>query len=351
MRLFYDESHKEPSFDVHYSDLSKHLKNINREVEVLKTSPITADVLKKCGLLVISFPQKSFGKGEIDSIVEFVKGGGGLFLVGEEWDFNHFKKNLNSVSERFNISFNDDEILDPKNHIQKSSGKSGDYYFKVTSFEKHPVTEGVDGIIIYGGCTLKIADESVESEALDEEEFQTEPNVVEELDVGADEKEEPAKEKKIEKIDVGTHEKEEPVKRIKVEDKISGQSLQVIVKGSEDSYSSGGYYEAGEFPPILSVTEYGKGRVVCIGDGSILRNSFINEGHNKQLALNIINWLSLRGSGASEEPEDVIGKIEELEQKYNELNLLYSSKKISNEEYLKKVEDFAKELEYFESKL
>jgi uncharacterized membrane protein len=283
MAILYDKSHKEASFKNYYTDLTNYLNKAGEAMDVLRNTPITAEALSAYDVFIVSFPQHNFNEKEIDIAVNFVEEGGGLFLVGEEWNFNRFKSNLNSLSKRFDITFNDDEVLDPVNRVLNSPDRIGDYYFSIKELEEHPITEGVDELNIYGGCSLK----------------------------------------------VNSHSK-------------------IIVRGSKHCYSSEGYYKPGDCPPLLTSLEFGKGRVVCLGDGSMLRNSFINEGDNKKLAVNIIRWLS---NGKSKDGEEIIKDIEILEKKYNKLDLLYSSKEISQEEYRKKIEQYGHELEKLESKL
>jgi uncharacterized membrane protein len=285
--LLYDESHEEPGFKKYYSELSSYLNEKGEKTEVLTTSPITKELLKNYDVLIVSFPQRSFDEEEIRNIVEFVENGGGLFLAGEEFDFNHFKTNLNSISKRFNIEFNDDEVLDPKNKPLNSKDQIGDCYFTVKEFKDHPITKGLEELVIFGGCSLKL----------------------------------------------------------------NGESM-VVLKGSEYSYSSEGYYNGGEFPPILSVLEYEKGKVVCLGDGSLLRDNFINEGNNKQLVLNILRWLSAVDEQVelSEDEEMMVKGIEELEHEYYKLDFMYTSDIISYEEYQIKMEEFGRQLNSLDNK-
>lgn len=279
MTLLYDESHKEPRFEDYYSAFSRYLTNQGGRADVLGAAPITTEHLKGYDVLMISFPQEMFSDDEISAIMDFVAGGGGLFLVGEEGDFNHFKKNLNALSTRFGVTFNDDEVLDPTDRI-------GEYYSIIHTFEEHPITSGVEKFVIYGGCSLKVEG-----------------------------------------------------------------NAKVLATGDDDSYSTEGYYKAGDYPPVLCALEHGSGRVVCVGDGSFFRNNFINEFNNKQLALNIVNWLSGGEAETGAEKEDVMKEIEELEQKYDELNALYSEGKIDDDEYRRKAEEYGQRLDQLERKL
>lgn len=279
MAVLYDVSHKEPKLEDYYSAFSRYLSNVGDRVDVLNTSPITIESLKNYDVLMISFPQMKFGKEEISAVVNFVSNGGGLFLAGEEGDFNHFKDNLNSISKKFSIVFNDDEVLDPTDRI-------GEYYSIIHTFEDHPITTGVEKFVVYGGCSLKLEG-----------------------------------------------------------------SAKAIATGDDDSYSTEGYYKAGEYPPVLCALEHGKGRVVCVGDGSFFRNNFVNEFNNKQLAINIISWLSGAPAETGVEKEDVMKEIEELEQKYDELNVLHSDGKLTDDEYRRKAEEYGHKLDQLERKL
>jgi uncharacterized membrane protein len=279
MAVLYDESHKEPKLEDYYSALSRYLTNAGDRIDVLNTAPITLESLKNYDVFMISFPQEKFNDDEIISIMNFIANGGGLFLVAEEGNFNNFKDNLNAVSKKFEITFNDDEVLDP-------TDKVGDYYSIIHTFEEHPISKGIEKFVVYGGCSLKV-------------------------EGGA----------------------------------------KTIAMGDDDSYSTEGYYKAGDYPPVLCALEHQQGKVVCIGDGSFFRNNFINEFNNKQLALNIINWLSGEAVETEGEKEDVLKEIEELEQKYDQLNDQYKVGKISEDEYRRTAEDYGQRLDQLERKL
>lgn len=135
---------------------------------------------------------------------------------------------------------------------------------------------------------------------------------------------------------------------------VSGQA-KAIASGDDDTYSTEGYYKAGDYPPVLAISEYLKGRVVCIGDGSLFRNRFINEYYNKQLGLNIIEWLA--SAKAVQEPEkryareEIIREIDEIEKKYSGLREKYSKGEINDDQYRKKIAEYGGKLEKLESML
>ncbi len=279
MAVLYDESHGEPKFEEYYSALNRYLSNMGERIDVLGSAPIDLSKLKGYDVFVISFPQKGFTKEEIDTLKKYVSGGGGLFLVAEEGDFNHFKERLNSISEVFGITFNDDEVLDPTDKI-------GEYYSIIHTFSDHSVVRGVKKFVLYGGCSLNL----------------------------------------------------------------SGNAL-AVATGDDDAYSTEEYYKAGDYPPVLAVVEHGDGRVACIGDGSLFRNNFINEFNNKQLALNLFSWLSGAVIGEVDDRGDVLKALEELEEKYDELNMLREAGKLSEEEYRTLAEEYGQVFEHLERKL
>ncbi|MFQ6135667.1 MAG: DUF4350 domain-containing protein [Candidatus Hydrothermarchaeales archaeon] len=135
---------------------------------------------------------------------------------------------------------------------------------------------------------------------------------------------------------------------------VSGDA-EAIATGDDDTFSTKDYYKAGDYPPVLAVSEYLDGRVLCIGDGSLFRNRFINEFYNKQLALNIIEWLS-RGKKAGAEAEeytkeDILNEIDEIEKKYTQLRDDYSEGKINEDEYRGKIAEYGERLEELEKML
>jgi len=128
-----------------------------------------------------------------------------------------------------------------------------------------------------------------------------------------------------------------------------------VATGDDDTVSTKGYYNAGDYPPVLAVSEFGEGRVVCIGDGSLFRNRFINEFYNKQLVLNIVDWLSKESKDEVAKGhltrQEIIEEIDKLESKYNQLRDDYSAGKFDDAEYRLKMGEYGKLAEELESKL
>ncbi len=283
MALAYDESHENPRLSEFYSSFGRTLTSCGHRVDVFNPGPISVENLKDYRVLMISLPLKKFSGDEVAALEDFVKNGGGLFLVGDEGNWKGFKDIINSVSDKFGITFNDDEVHDPTDSIAES-------YSVIHTMKPHPIVDDVDKFVIYGGCSLNLSSDA-----------------------------------------------------------------QPVATGDDDTFSTKEYYKAGEYPPVLAVSEVGGGRVVCIGDGSLFRNRFINEFYNKQLALNIVDWLSKESKEEAAKGQltrqEVINEIDMLESKYTQLRDDYSAGKFNDDEYRLKMSEYGKLAEELESML
>ncbi|HPS91133.1 MAG TPA: hypothetical protein PKV33_03160 [Methanothrix sp.] len=105
---------------------------------------ITDDILKNYDILIIKTPS-SYQPSEIEAIVNFVKNGGGLFLIGDHTNFAGIGTNLNQLSNRFGIEFGFDAV----NTIQ---GRL--FYFKREGFI-HPVIKYMPYLDFMTGCSLR----------------------------------------------------------------------------------------------------------------------------------------------------------------------------------------------------
>jgi uncharacterized membrane protein len=73
--------------------------------------------------------------------------------------------------------------------------------------------------------------------------------------------------------------------------KISDNNVQSLILSSDKSFSQ--VLKKGGIPAMAAI-EYGKGRVVIMGDASWMQPYMLDKADNAQLALNIFNWLAKR---------------------------------------------------------
>lgn len=78
----------------------------------IRRDPLTADLLKNFDVLVLKTPTNPYSQEEIDSIVNFVKAGGGLWLVGDHTNVFGMGTYLNSVARHFGFAFKYDATYD-----------------------------------------------------------------------------------------------------------------------------------------------------------------------------------------------------------------------------------------------
>lgn len=74
--------------------------------------PLAAADLEGASVLVIHDPDRRFGKGELERVRDFVRGGGGLLLIGDHTNVFGSTSHLNEVSEPFGFQFRDDVLFD-----------------------------------------------------------------------------------------------------------------------------------------------------------------------------------------------------------------------------------------------
>ena len=133
-----------------------------------KRSDFNIDHFKAADVLMIAYPSDRFTGKEIENIVDYVEGGGSLFLTGE---WGNLKKNadiLNSISKNFGITFNDDRIADTKESFEEEIRLFNEVikrehmpqFPRITDFAKHPINQGVEVIGHFSGCSIHAPEES-----------------------------------------------------------------------------------------------------------------------------------------------------------------------------------------------
>jgi uncharacterized membrane protein len=241
-KILIDEVHQDFVTTYAWRDFIIKLQGVGYSINALSTGATTSDILQQYNVLIIGSAWGEFSTSELQAIKGFVSNGGGLFLLGVGWSWidSHANKTIQDY---------------PMNKIAGMFGLffNDDMIFDPTNntgnpgnpiFHRmfpHPITEGVNKVCVPKGNPCSI----------------------------------------------------------------SAGSAQIVITGDEDSYS--GYhekvYKAGDYPPVLAVTFYETGKVVCLGhdgffssiddDGNGIIN--LNEYDNLQLGLNIIKWLQIPG--------------------------------------------------------
>jgi len=245
-RVLFDDSHGENLMMAEgsgssFSRLEKALKKAGHAVNLInREQDFCAATLQGAGILVIAFPSKRFSDRDVEAILAFVESGGGLLLTGEWGNLHGCADILNTVSQCFKVVFNKDRITDQRNvHEeevrvmgQKVGMRKEPTYAMIRKFSSHPITREIKEVGHISGCSLSAPKHSVLAWS-DEQSF---------ADMDGDGELDP--------------------------DEVVGSFATAVTP------------------------ELKRGRVVCMGDTSILTDRYFEQADNRAFILNIIHWLS-----------------------------------------------------------
>ena len=85
----------------------RYLRSLGHDTLIIR-EPISPKLLENVSLLVIETPEKPYNQQEISAIVEFVRKGGSLFILGDHTNIFSCYENLNPLLEEFGILLNFD---------------------------------------------------------------------------------------------------------------------------------------------------------------------------------------------------------------------------------------------------
>ena len=132
-----------------YARLQQFLKELGFEVREHRYGRLTAQKLKQVDVLmlgIMSYEALEMTPPEIEAIVDFVQGGGGLHMVCDHTNAYDNAVLANRLLKHFAIEVSDTLVVD------KSAPK--DSWYTPKSFRAHPVTEGLKVLVHQAGCSL-----------------------------------------------------------------------------------------------------------------------------------------------------------------------------------------------------
>lgn len=249
IKVLFDMTHQELQrlHDESKEGLSEFNGTIDRygyAVELIRNSFLAAIRDSDAKVLWISVPTINFTSSEIAGIHEFVsQRGGGLLLTAEWGNLQGNATVLNNISTSLGVKFNSDRVTDLAHAFTEEVKFMGEVmdrrkvpqFVEITKFAKHhPIVSGINSIVYFAGCSLEV---TPPERAL----AWSAPTSFSDLDADK-------------KYDVGEETK-------------------------------------GSFC-VASSSQYGKGRVVCVGDASIMANNYIHHADNRKFCVNLIRWLA-----------------------------------------------------------
>ncbi|MFX1337414.1 MAG: hypothetical protein ACFFDK_02265 [Promethearchaeota archaeon] len=215
-----------------FSEFFDLLKSLNLKVRTNENKNLTEKQIQGIDILIIGNPIDNFFSSiEIKNIVDFIRDGGNLLLISD-YGADHLQKtNLNDISGKYFGIYFQKNIVKKYNKINQNC----DSILTIQNFEDHSITKQLRDIILGGSCSLLIEKNS------------------------------------------------KPLF-------YSKQSWTEVYNDLENKWSK----EEDTQPQIMAAyTEYGRGKVVALGDIDIFSNH-LNIGlslfDNRKFTINIFNW-------------------------------------------------------------
>lgn len=264
--VLYDEGHRnEHTASGGYRPLVELLRSDGYTV-VTTTQPFTAQQLRGANILMLVLPRGSnptddsaaYTEAETAAIAEWVGAGGSLLLVTDHWPFGLAAR---SLAQRFNVHLSGGFVEDSKYHDPERGSSHLVFSRENGLLGDHPITRGrndaerVRRVLTFTGGSLKGPDSAALFLVLSDSATDRPPG--------------PAR-----------------VER-------AGGNERVLMEYG-DPRPAGGKAQG-------MAVEFGRGRVVVLGEAGMLRAQRDRSGlvgmnvpgyDNKQLALNIMHWLS-----------------------------------------------------------
>lgn len=193
-------------------------------------------------VLIVPVPTKQFQQDEVLAIKQFVEGGGGLMLIGEYGGYANNDTYLNQLGQMFGIQFNRDVICDSQARLTNAAAdpKKAMVCPIVDGIAQHPAMEGVTKLRLELSCSVTAG----------------------------------------------------------------GTAIPLAWAGNysfadrDFNYQADSYEQRGNVI-FLAATQVGAGRVVCMGDSSLLSNENLLDPNHSKLGLNLVRWLAGFAQGAA----------------------------------------------------
>ncbi|MDD5094244.1 MAG: C25 family cysteine peptidase [Dehalococcoidia bacterium] len=264
-KILFDESHApaDAAFTIGggYSDWADLLRYRGMKVDKATTGPITIDLLGNYDAVVIPEPTQAYSKGEIDAIAQYVRGGGGVLLLGEWGSYAQDKgiyPVVNQIGGVFGLSFGDDVVEDGINNDGNS------LWPLISQFDSAVVGDDVATVVEYGGCSFTLSGDAFAIARS------------------------------------GGHVLTLPSSEIPLKDGFSITSADASNLAMSEETPFDGVDPLVRGPIVMAASTLGEGRVAAIGDGNLFTNQDVDgdylmdlyEYDNERIALNIIQWLT-----------------------------------------------------------
>jgi len=249
-------------------DLGNFTRHLNKQGFLLESINLAANlsktqvVPKDTSVLVIAGPQTALLPAEVDQIITYINSGGNLLWLGEPLNVssNHAMHGLKPLAERLGIEFLDGVVVDPGTQNYDISRPD---YAIVTEYPQHPINEGFSSITLFPQAA------GIErlSTFFEEQVTEKEPNEA-----------------------LPSQDFNMTAFLVTIEQSwIETSAIRDSVHFSDLLDISGPITIGMALERQLTDKQQ---RIVVMGDGDFLSNTFLGNAANLTMGLNIINWLS-----------------------------------------------------------
>ncbi|NVM02732.1 MAG: hypothetical protein HWN67_10370 [Candidatus Helarchaeota archaeon] len=116
-----------------------------------KEFPINYESISKYKIFIIAQPTNYLSENEINEIIKFVEKGNGLFILGNSGGDRAHMSNLNDLSKKFGVKFNDDKVKDSENSLDDEE------IVIIKDIKLHPIfSQDINEFTYPKGCSLNI---------------------------------------------------------------------------------------------------------------------------------------------------------------------------------------------------
>ncbi|MHA1266936.1 MAG: hypothetical protein ACTSRS_16990 [Candidatus Helarchaeota archaeon] len=153
IRICFDTTQNERGkLEENYTTFKELVEKKGYRVESNLEFPITFRQLTHYDIVVFACPDRSkIREFEINELRKYVKCGGGIIIMASSGGDKGRMTNLSEVCDKFGIKFNNDQVFDDQhNYGIRNLAIS-------TSFIPHPVTDGLELVIIPSSCSLTVS--------------------------------------------------------------------------------------------------------------------------------------------------------------------------------------------------
>lgn len=266
-------------------DLSSFTQQLKKQGFIVESLNLAKNMVitDKVSVLVIAGPQATFLPGEVRLLVDYVKSGGNLLWLGDplKLDRTDPMNGLLPLSELLGIEFLDGVVVD---QTTQQYGITRPDYAVITEYPQHPINNGFS--------TVTLFPQSAGIERLptfldkNEEDRNKEDNSAQSLN------------KHFDMIPFLTTVERSWIETSPIKDSAHFSELldiigpitigMVLTRTISNDLNEKNAPQKEEFNEAINKEQ----RIVVIGDGDFLSNTFLGNAGNLSMGLNIFNWLS-----------------------------------------------------------